>query len=220
VTFSRCFAVCFVLGGAGAFGCSGENEGGDEDGDETGGSNAGFTAMCLSVCERTNECPNAAPQDCAESCSTFNTQPCATEHFLVLDCLSRGDVCDPLPPECSDEIYAYDVCMANVDRARCSPDDAPPSASCEAICSGGAFHCFEPETETACVESCSNGAARSELVACSDEYQTMIACFSTCADFCALTPDDCTEARSGFLDCDAAFCEANPDSEPCRIETI
>ncbi len=218
MTLSRCLTVAFLLGGAGAFGCSGENEPNDEDGDETGGSNAGFTATCLSVCERTRDCPNAAPLDCTESCSSFATQPCATEAFLVLECLSHGDVCDPLPPGCVDEIDDYNMCIANDPSSGCSPEDAPASASCEAICAGGPYSCFEDET--ACVESCTNGVARAEVVGCSGEYQATLGCISTCADICALTGDDCVEERSAFLDCDLRYCEANPDSEPCRIETI
>jgi hypothetical protein len=210
--------MLFVLGGAGAFGCSAENEGNDEDGNETGDSHAGFTSLCLDVCERTQECENAAPLDCAESCSMFNTERCATEAILAFDCLSRGDVCDPVPPECLDEIDAYDLCELEDIGGGCSPENAPSSASCETICAGGPFSCFA--SEEACVESCSNGAARSELVTCAGEYQSMIACISTCDDICGLTGDDCVDERSAFLECDARFCEANPDSEPCRIETI
>lgn len=221
--FSRCLAALFVLGGAGAFGCSGENEPNAEDGGGTGGSggSGGGSGMatCLNVCERARACPNAAPLDCVESCSAYDTDPCATEAYVVLDCLSRGDVCDPLPPECADELDTYNVCIENADvGGACSPESAPSSASCATICEGGTFSCFE--NEAACVESCSNALARAELVTCSSEYQATLGCISTCADICALSRDDCSETRSAFLECDARYCEANPDSEPCRIETI
>jgi len=215
VTVSRSFAVLFVLGGAVAFGCSNQNEPNAEDG-ATGDFDL---TTCLSVCERARGCPNAAPLDCAESCSALEIEPCAPQSSVVLDCLSRTDVCDPLPPECVDEIDDYNLCLENVDTGGgCSPESAPASAGCAAICAGGPFSCFE--SEAACVESCSNALARSELVTCSGEYQATLGCISTCADICALSGDDCAETRGAFLECDARYCEANPDSEPCRIETI
>jgi hypothetical protein len=229
MSFSRCFAALFVFGCAGAFGCSGENEPNAEDGDETGGSSGGSgtggssggsgTATCLNVCERTRECPDAAPLDCAGRCNTFATGPCAPLADLAFACISQGDVCDPLPPACVDEIDAHNICIEDEGTGGgCSPENAPSNASCETICAGSPISCFD--TEADCVESCSNGLARSELVTCSGEYQAMLGCISTCADICALSVYDCPDARSAFLDCDARYCEANPDSEPCRPETI
>lgn len=214
MTSSRCLAALLVLGGAIALGCSILNDGNVDD----RVARAWTPETCLSVCERTQECPNATPLDCDESCATFDVPPCAPQGKLAFECLSGEDVCDPLPVACADEIDAYNLCREEAGTAGCSPENAPSSASCETICAGGPFSCFE--SEAACVESCSNGVARSELVDCAAEYQASLGCLSTCADICALSGNDCLDARYVFLDCDARYCEANPDSEPCRIETI
>lgn len=192
--------LLFLLGCTVALGCSGESE--DDD----------RRTSCVRVCENTLDCSGGS-YDCGESCRSLELSPCAAEAFRAFDCLEAVDVCDAPAGACAQEINAYDICLDAEGTGNCSPEDAPSSASCMTICDGVSADCFN--TEADCLASCSSALARAETMGCASQFQSSLACLSTCDDICALADEDCEDAERVFDDCRTRYCEANPDLSPC-----
>lgn len=223
VVGSRCLAVLFVLGSIAALGCSGDRVHDDDDDDDTGGSSGagGFggsggttsgSSSCLNVCENLQACPNSEPIDCAESCRLSATQPCAREAELMFRCLEGLDVCTDPGTECLDELDALEVCQGGSGTGNCPYTGAPSNASCSSICARDAT-C--PNATPDCVPGCEETNATATAMGCSSEVQAVMGCLGTCIDACTLTEQDCVDQLDLLVDCEIAYCTANPSATIC-----
>jgi hypothetical protein len=220
-SFGKSVVVLLAMGAAFASGCAGKSTGDDdEDGGNAGSSSIGGTAgafggtssgqsNCVPACERVQMCPDAGTADCVGECRDIESEAaaagCTAELRNFLTCvLQTSNLCDALVSTsvCDAPTAAYVNCLDGLGggggTGNCT-SGVVTSADCTTLCQRG--QACPDAVQTDCAAACSDQLAAMAELGCSQQYQAMLGCASTCTNICAVSSTDCAYEIESLSSC-------------------